>query len=163
MTRASGPWPLISTNSGVEVIENEQLVALSQWFPWWWLPVRGIIYPSLLPGMTESGHRQWSEIPEPLMSGVVTRKFFRFHLQMRRWIPAGIPDRKNQRHVPWSHLVISFARKRGNFFPWQILNLTASSLEKRRRPFTFGLVPYRWFLSYEHDVTFVQVFRKAWY
>ena len=53
--------------------------------------------------------------------------------------------------------------KRGNFFPWHILNLTASSLEKRRRPFTVCLVPYRWFLSYEHDVSFPQVFRKAWY
>ena len=54
-----------------------------------WCLVRIRSNPSLLLGMTESGHRQWSEIPEPLMSGVVARKFFRFHLQMRWWIPAG--------------------------------------------------------------------------
>ena len=38
-------------------------------------------------------------------------------------------------------------QKRWNFFPWQTLNLAASSLEERLCPFAVWLVPYRWLLS----------------
>ena len=39
-------------------------------------------------------------------------------------------------------------QKRWNFFPWQTLNLAASSLEERLCPFAVWLVPYRWLLSW---------------